>query len=393
MTNYRALERSLVILPKISGSLSCIGSALIARHIAAKNIKEVSLASKILFGISIVDIIDSFFAYVLGSWMAPRGTLTFAVGNFTSCGVQGFVHVFGIVYLATAYTELSIVYWLMVQRWFKQNRLKQKKFTLRCILPPIFVALFAAIIQVPFDFYNPLLFNCFVNGYPINCDNDIGVECIRGKKALISQSVIFGYVLVGNLIICVFISLLVLTVYRQEKKCDTYLSNGQLPNRKNTIATVWQGIRYTNAYFLTYFALYVVLGYDLVGDKGENMTQAGSYTLEIFYAIFTPLLGFFNSIVYFYPRYNTKRQQQPDLSRMACLVQVLGFDGLLKRISCCKMGTGEGVTAESTPQSYPEDSQSKQGDEEEKEEERPDEECVNQSKVTSVVANEGSAAD
>jgi len=109
MTNYRALERSLVILPKISGSLSCIGSALIARHIAAKNIKEVSLASKILFGISIVDIIDSFFAYVLGSWMAPRGTLTFAVGNFTSCGVQGFVHVFGIVYLATAYTELSIV--------------------------------------------------------------------------------------------------------------------------------------------------------------------------------------------------------------------------------------------------------------------------------------------
>jgi len=282
----------------------------------------------------------------------------------------------------------------MVQRWFKQNRLKQKKFTLRCILPPIFVALFAAIIQLPFDFYNPVLFNCFVNGYPINCDNDNGVECIRGHNALISQSVIFGYVLVGNLIICVFISLLVLTVYRQEKKSDTYLSNGQLPTRKNTIATVWQGIRYTNAYFLTYFALYVVLGYDLVGDEGKNMTEAGTYTLEIFYAIFTPLLGFFNSIVYFYPRFNTKRKQHPQMSRMACLVQVLGFDGLLNRISCCgKMGTDEGVTAESTPQSFPEDSQSKQGDEEEKEEECPDEECLNQSKVTSAVANEGSAAD
>jgi hypothetical protein len=57
------------------------------------------------------------------------------------------------------------------------------------------------------------------------------------------------------------------------------------------------------------------------------------------------------------------------------------------------MGTGEGVTAESTPQSYPEDSQSKQGDEEEKEEEHPDEECLNHSKVTAAVANEGSAAD
>lgn len=238
-----------------------------------------------------------------------------------------------------------------------------------------------------------MLFNCFINGYPINCDNDDGVECIRGHSALKSQSAVFGYVLVGNLIICVFISLLVLTVYRQEQRSDTYLSNGQLPTRKNTIATVWQGIRYTNAYFLTYFAFYVILGYDVVGDKGQNVTEAGTYTLEIFYAIFTPLLGFFNSIVYFYPRYNTKRKQQPDLSRIACLVQVLGFDGLLKRISCCKMGTDEGVTEESTPQSYPEDSQSKQGDEEEKEEERPDEEWLNQSKVTSANANEGSAAD
>jgi hypothetical protein len=109
MVNYKALERSLVILPKISGTLSCIGSGLLARHIAKKGFKDVSLTSRMLFGISIVDIIGSFFAYVLGSWMAPRNTLTYSAGNTATCSFQGFVLVFNLIYFATAYAELAAI--------------------------------------------------------------------------------------------------------------------------------------------------------------------------------------------------------------------------------------------------------------------------------------------
>ena len=109
MVNWDAIERSWVILPKISGALSCIGSALVGRHIAKKGLKEVSLTSHMLFRISIVDFICSFFVYFLSSWMAPRGTLPYAAGNQATCDVQGFMFVFELTYFATAYAELAAI--------------------------------------------------------------------------------------------------------------------------------------------------------------------------------------------------------------------------------------------------------------------------------------------
>ena len=109
MVNLHAIERSWVILPKISGTLSCIGSALVGRHIAKKGLKEASLTSHMLFCISIVDFICSFFVYFLSSWMAPRGTLPYAAGNQATCNVQGFMFVFELAYFATAYAELAAI--------------------------------------------------------------------------------------------------------------------------------------------------------------------------------------------------------------------------------------------------------------------------------------------
>ena len=109
MVNLHAIDRSLVILPKISGALSCMGSALLARHVAKKGLTEASLTSHMLFCISIVDFVSSFFAYFLSSWMAPRGSLTYSAGNVATCNFQGFVFVFQLIYFATAYAELAAI--------------------------------------------------------------------------------------------------------------------------------------------------------------------------------------------------------------------------------------------------------------------------------------------
>lgn len=110
MVNYTAIDRSLVILPKISGALSCTGSALVGRHIAKKGLKDASLTSHMLFCISIVDFVSSFFAYILSSWMVPRGSgIPYSVGNQATCDLQGFMFVFQLVYCATAYAELAAI--------------------------------------------------------------------------------------------------------------------------------------------------------------------------------------------------------------------------------------------------------------------------------------------
>ena len=217
---------------------------------------------------------------------------------------------------------------------------------------------------------NTALFNCFLNDRtPDSCDGNPEVACTRGDQADYAQIAVFSYVLLGNLVIVVFICLLIYAVYKQEKKSDQYLSKGQAKNRKNTINTAWQGVRYSSAYFLTYFMSYVILGYDVIGDDGRNISTAGEYTLEFFYVILTPLMGFFNAGVYFYPRYSAKRQQNPELTKISCLCLVLGFEGLGKRL--CDRRRGK------TGTSTPDDARlGSAQEEEEKEEERPDEDLM-----------------
>lgn len=178
-----------------------------------------------------------------------------------------------------------------------------------------------------------------------------------------------------------FICLLVYTVCKQEKKSDQYLSKGQAKNRKNTINTAWQGVRYSSAYLVTYVTSYVVLGYDIVGSRyivgsrGKTLSQAGLLTLEYFNVILTPLMGFFNAGVYFYPRYSAKRQQNPQLSKLTCLCYILGFDGVGERL--CNMSRGK------RDKPTPDDARlGSVQEEEQKEEERPDDDCVEDRMVT-----------
>ena len=46
--------------------------------------------------------------------------------------------------------------------------------------------------------------------------------------------------------------LLICTIYKEEKKFDKYLTEGQGKNRKNTRSTAWQGVRFSAAYFVPY---------------------------------------------------------------------------------------------------------------------------------------------
>ena len=231
-----------------------------------------------------------------------------------------------------------------------------------------------------FDINHTALINCYLNEFPPGCRSDPEKPCSRGERADTAQIAVYSYLLLGNLVVVAFILLLVLDVHRQEKKSDKYLAKGQTKNRKNTISTAWQGVRYASAYFLTYATFYIILGYDVLGNEGENMSAAGKYTLEYFFVILSPLVGAFNAGVYFYPRYTAKRQQNPDSSRAVCLCMVLGFDGLGERLS--EMSRGK-TGSSSTPGDVKRGSLSEEG---QKEEERPDEDYVGDPKVTSDVA-------
>ena len=297
-----------------------IGSTLLTRHVitAKKQWGEISLTNKILLWISIVDIIASFFVFFMSSWMVPRGTdgVEFAAGTTATCMAQGFFDVFSIVYFATAYTELAVLYWLILHWGWTTNKMEQRRVRFSFLLPPIFVSLCFAVPPLFFDMYNPMIHNCTL----IACQND---QCAHVSKNTIVQAVLYCYVLLGNIIVVVFMGLLIFAVHRQEKKFDRYLAKGQGKNRKNTSKTAWQGVRFSAAFVVTYLMYYVIFGFFIAGTK---VSDSGRLVITYWLVIVTPMLGAFNSCVYFYPRYATHRKQNPKKTCMSCLCEVLGIN-------------------------------------------------------------------
>ena len=132
------------------------------------------------------------------------------------------------------------------------------------------------------------------------------------------QTLQFAYTMVCNVAIIVFISLLVYSVYSQERKGDRYLSAGQRINRKNTIKSAWQGVRYICVFTMAYIWVYVFMVWNVTGQP------RGTAFFVLFYVhvILNPLVGFGNALVYFKPRYDSYKEQNPEKTRMDCICHV-----------------------------------------------------------------------
>jgi len=111
-------ELIVAIFQKTGAFLSIVGSSLIVSDVAKKvrNGKETDPYQRIMVGLSIVDILVSFLTYFLGTWMVPKETgWLWAVGNTSSCSVQGFFVVFA-GYGETVSLNLIICICLVITR-------------------------------------------------------------------------------------------------------------------------------------------------------------------------------------------------------------------------------------------------------------------------------------
>ncbi len=207
MTNFDALQRGAEIVPKVTGAISIVASTFVARHITTtKQWREISLTNMMIFWISLVDIIASFFVYFMSSWMAPPSHadwLIYAAGTTATCTAQGFFVVFSFAYFSTAYTQLAVLYWLIVRYGWTKKKMEKKGVRFTFLLPQLLVALCFSVPPLFFQMYNPDIYTCFLNVYPFDC-NDVDIPCTRGSNhgsahgSQVSRMVLFGYMLVGK---------------------------------------------------------------------------------------------------------------------------------------------------------------------------------------------------
>lgn len=324
-----AVDLAEAILSRISGSLSLLGSLTIAasllrRHDRSTRLKKVN--NSILLGMALADLPSSLM-WILGTVMVPGG----GTGTTQTCSIYGFFFQVGLA--IPCYNASLCLYYLSVVRYGQgggargspsssgEDSTTDKAFqccTRRAgAAVHFFILLYvlgAGSISLALKLYNPMGSNfCFIAGpLPKGCDSPGSeVQCTRGRDAHM-----WGALLVSVPIATVFwivvvsMSMLCRTVYRKTKDADRFAPQGMPGNSRLQQLlrdTQSQAILYVSAFFCTY--IWWGIGSIISGFAGEDFPGS----LQILSAIFLPLQGLWNAIIFLRPRIASIKSGDPNV--------------------------------------------------------------------------------
>ena len=185
---------ALAIVPKITGSLSIMGSSYIifdcVRGLRSGK-RDRNTYRRLMVGISVVDITMSI-CFFLSTWPMPRGTpFTYgARGNTQTCTAQGFFAQIGVS--SVMYTvSLSTYYLLVIRYGWPESRIVKVEPFLHAI--PLVFGFATMIAGLPLQLYNYGLWDCWIAPYPQGCEeswrNGGETTCERGDNASLYQIV------------------------------------------------------------------------------------------------------------------------------------------------------------------------------------------------------------
>mmetsp|Transcript_25203 Transcript_25203/g.41347 ORF Transcript_25203/g.41347 Transcript_25203/m.41347 type:complete len:280 (-) Transcript_25203:620-1459(-) len=258
-------DLAMVIAGKIGGALSMFGSSFIIRDVYKRWRKKrhnghLPTATYLVLSMSIGDVGTSFFAFVLGSWLVPKGQFPLASGNQATCEAQAFL--FGIFFGSSNMTNglMALTYWLSVCRGKSEAELRRGKwkallFGFPWALGLTYSAAARSVID-PTDW--PMVWTC----YPMFGDPG----SLASTIAAIFLLVLIGIVLI---LVCVSMVALIRFVYSTERRMDRFSVNGGERSREQTIQVTQQGILYILAYIVVVVPMFIDVVYINFVSGGE----------------------------------------------------------------------------------------------------------------------------
>lgn len=155
-------QYALAFVPKVTGLISLIFSALVIYTVAICKEKRSKTYHRLLFGISCVDVSSSFWLG-LSTWPIPEETgIKWASGNTQTCTLQGFFTQFGIT--SSFYNaSLSIFYLLVIRFGWKEKSILKIEPILHGF--PLLWGFGTAIAGLPLTIFNSANLWCWVSPY------------------------------------------------------------------------------------------------------------------------------------------------------------------------------------------------------------------------------------
>lgn len=330
-----AQEMALSLLPIPSSILSIIGSSIII-HLVYKASQR-GPYMRILFGMSICDLITSL-AWAIQGFVMPAATSqrVWAFGNDASCTAIGFLTQFA--FSGFLYYGMLSYYYVLTIRWGVRDAKFSKYVEPWMHVISVGYPLITASVGAAMGFFheNELGIGCWINDYPRNCGFDPTETGMKCKSPLI------GWIMGGSVILFILASIIVtntiiylhvrFTITRARRfaffqqannnnhhhhhasaaRTTTTSANHQTNNRqrqqeandsqtRRVRAVAAQCFLYVAAFVLCY--TWTIAIRILEGTTFEAKDEASIYFLLVGQAVFGPLTGWLNLIIYLRPRY------------------------------------------------------------------------------------------
>ena len=180
---YTAIEKSFVILPKITRLNSILCSiALIRDLIKGPRAKREQMSSKVLIAMNISDLLVTSIMHVIGTWFAPKGTVFWSSVNEHTCDIQGWSGIlfgsFALGYNATlSIATLSIVFLLLVCYSWSEEDFRKWSYIILCSPPVLVTLLFIPCLRYyKYMNYGGQGWICYFGPSPPGCDFIPGME-------------------------------------------------------------------------------------------------------------------------------------------------------------------------------------------------------------------------
>jgi len=271
-----------------------------------------------MLGLSISDAIASV-VNILSTWPIPAGTqwVYLASGTTGTCTAQGFFNELGNLATPLYNASLCAYYALVIRDGWSEDQIRKKAEPFMHTIPTVVAALIA-LLGLPFKLYNNSGWLCWFAEYPSNCKEN--GNCVRGEHSEIFRWV--HYVIIWSAI--AFVSVQMYSIYRKVREQEGFVAQqfDAETTRRGTKAkkVAVQAALFVGALYMTWFFTTVTRIY-------QNVTGHNEFALLVLMAIFFPLQGFFNALIYIRPRYLRCRSRNPGKSWRYLFYIALHRDG------------------------------------------------------------------
>ena len=237
------------------------------------------------------------------------------LGNTTTCDMQGFIVLFGVVFMVSCNGSLCVYYACAIAFRMKAKNIRRYVEPLLYIIP-FTVALVLSIIALRQELYNPWHPRpwCGLGVYPVKCLDDPAVECIRGEKKILKRVIHSSIITIASsmTIVCVSLGCVVWRVvdtdremaavanFYHARNCDHENFPTIARQQRNTRAVLWQALAYVGTLLVTQI---IPLGVLLSNRKISSVP-----------ALLVPLQGFFNFLIFLWHKVYTYRSTDPTLT-------------------------------------------------------------------------------